>query len=139
MSIPLQMECHRFIKRKEVHRNVLLWQSTLLMVERTFLFNLLIAIINHCITPVNPVWLNLVMVEPTIDLYGKYPCEHLFWWTKISYTPIFPFRLMICQSLIISYPHIMDLPSIMQGMKHSYFSTVSPHYLLLLMQRLKNS
>ena len=83
------MECHRLIKGKYVYIKVLLWQPTSLTVERTFLFNLFIKRSNHYITSVNPVWSTMVMVEPTTDLYGKYPCEHLFIWTQISYTPFF--------------------------------------------------
>ena len=131
-SIPLQMECHRIIKRKGGHRKVFIWQPTLFTVWWTFLFNLLITRSNQYITSVNPVWSTVVMVEPTIDLCGKYPCDHLFRWTQIFTLHFFPFRYMICQSLRISYPHSVALPSIIQGMKQSDLSTVSPHLLILI-------
>ena len=68
---------------------MLLWKPTSLTVEITILFNPFITGSNHYITSVNPFWSNVVMVDPTIDLCGKYPHENLFRWIQIYYTPFY--------------------------------------------------
>ena len=82
----MQMEFHQLINRKDVNRKLLLLQPNSLKVEITFLFDLFSTRINHYVTSVNPVWSTVVMVEPTIELCGKYLFENLFIWTQLSYT-----------------------------------------------------
>ena len=134
-SIPLQMEWHQRIKMKKVNRKVLLWQHISLTVEITFLFNILIYKKQPLYNLGEPSLINCDNGWSNNRTLLQVPMWAYLQMNTNFLHSNFTFRWMICRFLRISYWQSVALMSVVQGMKQSNSSTISPQSLLLLMQK----